>query len=235
MYMEKQIKKSYWLLGVSAFFLFFANILFVFFFSVFEVPLYINFAIYFIAFLLVFIFFIASLISNLVKFRKIPEQKKHLRNLSIFGFLTLVMIFVFPLLLKILQQQYFNIMPGKPPKDGIEKTWKDYDKITSFRECKYYGGKWHTWSYWQGDSRECDMPYPDGGKTCRDSSDCTSEMCLYDYEKQPGFGYYTEGEIDKSLIGTESEGNCAEWVSTSCINHSYFIEEGKIVEEFCLE
>jgi hypothetical protein len=79
------------------------------------------------------------------------------------------------------------------------------------------------------------MPYPDGGKTCNDSSDCVSEKCLYAYGKKPGFGYYTEGKIDKALIGTESQGYCAERVSTSCVNHSYFIKEGKIVEEFCLE
>lgn len=107
----------------------------------------------------------------------------------------------------------------------LTKTWKDWASIESKEECESYDGRWSIWSFWQGGKEECDMPYPDGGKVCKDPSDCESNLCLYD----------TEEMYNLPLVGQSAEGYCAYWISTSCVNHHYFIENGKIVEDMCIE
>lgn len=108
-----------------------------------------------------------------------------------------------------------------PEKSKPEWTWRNASVIKSEEECVSYGGKWYSWSFWQAGKKACDMPYPDGGKICDDSSDCESRLCLYTKENP--------------IVNQSSAGECAQWISTSCVNHNYFIENGKIVEEICVE
>lgn len=93
------------------------------------------------------------------------------------------------------------------------------------RRCEQEGGIWRRWSYWQK-SPECDRPYSDGGKTCTDSKDCLSELCVYEAEENVD----PETKVDKAAQGT-----CAAWHSMSCVKHYYFVESGKVVKHVCIE
>ncbi len=86
--------------------------------------------------------------------------------------------------------------------------------------CEMRGGRWYKWSFWQR-YPGCDLPYSDGGKNCNDLSDCESELCLYTGENP--------------IVNASASGECAKWKSTSCVNHHYFIKNGKIVEQICVE
>jgi len=86
--------------------------------------------------------------------------------------------------------------------------------------CEMRGGRWHKWSFWQR-FPGCDLPYSDGGKICNDPSDCESNLCLY--------------TGNNPVVDASANGECAKWRSTSCVNHYYFIEKGKIVKQMCVE
>jgi len=107
------------------------------------------------------------------------------------------------------------------PIDKPDITWKNWSSIKSEDDCISHGGRWRTWGFWQGGKKECDMPYLDGGKICDDSSDCESDKCLFTGEKP--------------IINASANGECAKWISTSCVNHHYFIKNGKIIKEICVE
>lgn len=87
-------------------------------------------------------------------------------------------------------------------------------------DCENRGGIWHRWSYWQ-DSEECDLPYPDGGQQCIGASDCISDECVY--------------SGDEPVEGSAATGECARYISVSCVSHNYFVEDGKIINRVCIE
>jgi hypothetical protein len=99
--------------------------------------------------------------------------------------------------------------------------YKNASSIKSKDKCEQSGGVWHSWSYWQMGQEACDMPYPDAQKVCFDSADCVSNKCLYNGPRP--------------IIDTPSSGECAKWISTSCVTHHYYIEKGRIKEDICVE
>jgi len=110
---------------------------------------------------------------------------------------------------------YFII--GFPPR---KLTWKEWDQVRSAYECEANGGIWHSWSFWQDMREECDLPYPDAGNECNDSTECEGP-CLFTGENP--------------VVNSSAMGQCAGWISVSCVNHHYFVEDGKITEEMCIE
>ena len=55
-------------------------------------------------------------------------------------------------------------------------------------ECERAGGEWKAWC--APDRPGCVMPYPDGGRKCSNSSECSSGVCMVDNreECEPGKG-----------------------------------------------
>ena len=108
--------------------------------------------------------------------------------------------------------------------DYVLKTWK-FDQELINKEiwqavCEEAGGRWHIWSYWQ-EEPACDLPYVDGGQECIDSSDCEGTLCKYMGENP------VEGE--------SATGECQSWHSESCVSHHWFVMQGKLVEQVCIE
>jgi len=106
-------------------------------------------------------------------------------------------------------------------KEVIFLTSTDFQQyIDGASDCEIRGGEWHMWSDWQS-TEECDLPYPDGGKQCDDSSDCVSDKCMYLGED--------------AAQGVAATGECAPHISVGCATHYYYIEEGKVVMDMCIE
>ncbi len=105
--------------------------------------------------------------------------------------------------------------------ERCDKNWSEWESIKTKEECESCGGRWSKGLTFLVSYERCDMPYPDAEKACNDSSDCESKLCLY--------------TGSNPVVDTVASGQCASWISTSCVNHHYFIENGKIVERMCVE
>ena len=131
-----------------------------------------------------------------------------------------IMLFIVILIIIILSLiLYFN-----HNKKVVENnfSWKNWYLIKTQQECESLGGRWSVWSFWQNGEKACDLPIPDGGKECIDGSECENNLCLYAGDGEP-------------KEGDSGEGECARWVSTSCVNWHEFIQVGKVHIEECIE
>lgn len=107
---------------------------------------------------------------------------------------------------------------------GGKLDWKLWRSVKNESECDTYGGRWRIWSFDQGNTSKCDMPLPDAGAPCTGFSQCAGSQensCIY-------LGV-------NPVEGIKATGQCRGWVSDSCVNHHYFVEDGKVVKVECVE
>lgn len=94
------------------------------------------------------------------------------------------------------------------------------DKVT----CEAQGGRWGRIGL--SPVEQCNLPTPDAGKVCSDSSDCTG-MCIADLSKAD----YDRVWRDKAVIQTS--GKCAPWrITVGCVPQ---VTNGKVQGIICID
>lgn len=91
-----------------------------------------------------------------------------------------------------------------------EKTTTTFPPVPRDKDtCEAAGGKWGQVGLYPHEI--CNMPTPDGGKTCSDESDCMGSC-------------FAENEGDKT-------GKCTEW--TTVVGCNFNVENGKVTGKMC--
>jgi hypothetical protein len=87
-----------------------------------------------------------------------------------------------------------------------------HDKPTLFagydtqEDCEAAGGEWKSWC--RPNKMRCVMSWPDGGKSCTDSSECASKTCMVDLTIRCESETQQCTEPDEPATGSAAVGIC---------------------------
>lgn len=96
------------------------------------------------------------------------------------------------------------------------------------------GGRWYEGSMrLPPDKRTgvCIQPYPDGGKPCRDGSECTSNLCECPVRERAQTGPRGGSSPDEPIEAPEGTGTCAFFPPASGSGWHCLVVKGQLLEQ----
>ena len=124
-----------------------------------------------------------------------------------------------------LRSVLFLVLAASPMLSSCAPAWE---------RCMNRGGRWYEGSMRlpPGErSGVCIQPWPDGGKPCRDGSECTSELCECPPLDKSDSGPYSGPVPDGPSVPPNASGTCATFPPASGSGWHCLVVKGKRLEQ----